>query len=1134
MFRPGFIRDSIAKNGSALRPYFKQICLVAESLMKAHDDGIAAFGTEIYQVLFEVFRDDSSRQEILGNIVSHTGGGDGASADAALDVLVHIARHQRGALRPFAVFIKGILDYLDNLKPHHIRKLFGVLTMISISNDSGARELDDDVQIYIRKLLSSHNGKYMQHGIIGAVSAVVALSTVFRTDRLQSQGAEESAEENQFTAGGRDRSDQALHLLETVKSKCEVTPRASVFLYDELSSALIAVRGHIDCRIKASALDWMKDNLTSTLEDTYLHELPEDDSDDPQDAVTMTKFCATPIKDFHSTLTLQGAMNLDADMAQVLLNPVKILVDIEGGEMLQRMCAMLRLVGAMEWATTGSIESIDALAGCPILLFHDDHIQDFKLLEPHEQTDIALLLFHVSNWIIEVLNTFCLDPASELKKKMVHRTNHLLQILTTLQKVLEQHDVQLPDLNRSLESDAVPGASSSKSTGGVQAKAKAKAMAKGKAKGSDGQSKSQAPAKKGKGKGKGQQTGSDDSEESSAGGSRALMSKKGRDKSTRRDDDDDEEEGPGEFGAPIAQKGGGASANNNNKSLLQLSSATGLYTQLTAVRDQSKFFRELDLTVHNVLAFSCNPSSLRARAAAADDAGDEQAALDDRAVLALVQDMWSKVDGIVSQRRAFPWGKGGREGASRREVDPTSFFNNMRSIWHALCLLFDSAAKRLGATEETMDIDMLQAPDDILQQILLTIMAIIDRSLECTEYLGPHRDESQLVMLSAFVLDGQGVTSACAVMQDESEVHAAAVGAYHFFNEYVQQMPSFRLASALIFLQTKIAEKVGEGGEKQDDVKQALSEQALWCLTSSQWGNDTVTEREAVTRLLRCYVSRHKEPIDCINKVSVELLPEFDPDDVREDVQAEGFCRMSGRSFPAIFNVLLEHTTQCFAEIEKTAVDTEKHKQDPAALVARLHTSVEAFDRLIKFSKNWDRDSSVLHACIKFGNKVVLSFTKIVPYLQRSFKTQQEEIKTVIKQLQGSTRALQHICAHAKVEKDQRVFKLVPQVRRNLEAMLFKVKALAETMGCLAAFSVGNLKHRNLQGQEVSSQVVDDDESASDEEEGEEEGEEDSEPPTPRPLRRCSAKGKDAAEEEEAEEEEDEESDTDSENESDH
>ena len=35
------------------------------------------------------------------------------------------------------------------------------------------------------------------------------------------------------------------------------------------------------------------------------------------------------------------------------------------------------------------------------------------------------------------------------------------------------------------------------------------------------------------------------------------------------------------------------------------------------------------------------------------------------------------------------------------------------------------------------------------------------------------------------------------------------------------------------------------------------------------------------------------------------------------------------------------------------------------------------------------------------------------------------------------------------VEKDQRAFKLVPQLKRNLEAMLFKVKALIEAMGCL-------------------------------------------------------------------------------------
>ena len=53
------------------------------------------------------------------------------------------------------------------------------------------------------------------------------------------------------------------------------------------------------------------------------------------------------------------------------------------------------------------------------------------------------------------------------------------------------------------------------------------------------------------------------------------------------------------------------------------------------------------------------------------------------------------------------------------------------------------------------------------------------------------------------------------------------------------------------------------------------------------------------------------------------------------------------------------------------------------------------------------------------------------PSLSFAPRCLQEEIKAVIKQLQGSTRILQHICAHAKVEKDQRVFKLGEFIRIN-------------------------------------------------------------------------------------------------------
>jgi Fanconi anemia group D2 protein len=1064
LFAPGFMRDSIAKMSHALRPYFWQICAVADSLMKAHDDGLAAFGTEVYQVLFEVYRDDSSRQDILGNIISHSGAGDDSTVDSALNVLVHLAHEHRAELRPFAVFIKGILDYLDNLKPHQIRKLFNVLSMISISDGAGARELDDDVTIYIRKLLSSAKWKYMQHGIIGAVSAIVALSTVHCHDSPTSQGAD-SAHESQLPAGSRGRYDQAMQLLETVKSKCDVTQRAGVYFYDELSNGLLAVRAHSDRRIKASSLEWMMENLASTLEDTYLYDLPESETGDEKDRILMPEFCEKSLTDLHPSLKLRGMYNLDGAAAQVLLNPVKLMTGAEQNEMLHRMCAVFRLVGTIEWATKGCIDDIDALAGCPILMFDDEHIQDFKLLEPGEKSQIVLLSFHASNWIIEVLNTFCNQPDAEIKTKMVQRVNNLMQILSTLDEVLQMHGVQLPDLNEGPDLDC-----------GYSGFKQGPRTGKGKGRGEE----SAAGSEKGKGKakGNGKEPASDDSDDSMTNASdpTAKVKKGRRTKGKGKEAVDDDEDGTGEHGATATQKGAAGGTANGQKTNLQLACTTGIFTQLTSVRGQASSFRQLDITVQNVLAYSFESSA---------DNETTLTGLDDCAVLGLLQDLLSKVDAIVAQRRLFPWGnRASAPSTSRRQLDPLGFFSKMQAIWPSLRHLFYSCAKRLGATDETMDLDMESAPDSQLQEILLTFIAIIERSLDCSEYLGPNRLKHQMALLSTLNIEGgQGSTEHAPEATPDLDVQAAAVGAFRFFDAFVQQMPTFRLASALIFLLAKITDKAcGEDG-----LQESLSDQALWCLTSSAWGDSTVKERDSLSRLLACYISRSKEPIECINKISMELLPAFDPDDVKDDVEAEGYCKMSGRSFSSLFNVVFDHTMQSFAEVEKTVVEMNKRSAAPEGLLVRLHASVQAFNQLIRFSNNWDRDSGVLHACVKYGNKIVVSFTKVVPYLERSFKTQPEEIKAIVRGLQLSTRALQHICAHGKVEKDQRVFQLVPQVRRNLETMLFKVKALIENIGCLAAFSVGNLKHRNLQGHEVCSQVAESDDDDDDEESEQEE-----------------------------------------------
>ena len=93
----------------------------------------------------------------------------------------------------------------------------------------------------------------------------------------------------------------------------------------------------------------------------------------------------------------------------------------------------------------------------------------------------------------------------------------------------------------------------------------------------------------------------------------------------------------------------------------------------------------------------------------------------------------------------------------------------------------------------------------------------------------------------------------------------------------------------------------------------------------------------------------------------------------------------------------------------------------------------------------------------------------------------------LIKSLQLATRFLQSVCSHSKISQDVSLANNVPLLQKSLEVLVFRVKAMLAANDCLDAFVLGNLKNRDLQGEEILSQAsVDDDE---DREEGEDEEE---------------------------------------------
>ena len=99
-----------------------------------------------------------------------------------------------------------------------------------------------------------------------------------------------------------------------------------------------------------------------------------------------------------------------------------------------------------------------------------------------------------------------------------------------------------------------------------------------------------------------------------------------------------------------------------------------------------------------------------------------------------------------------------------------------------------------------------------------------------------------------------------------------------------------------------------------------------------------------------------------------------------------------------------------------------------------------------------------------------------MPLLDKLFTNNSGDCIGLLKDFQVSTRQLQHICSHSKLQKDVALANHVPMLKKSLEAFVFRVKAMLtvnwNAPGPTGAkmshtFWVGNLKNRDLKGAEI-------------------------------------------------------------------
>ena len=63
----------------------------------------------------------------------------------------------------------------------------------------------------------------------------------------------------------------------------------------------------------------------------------------------------------------------------------------------------------------------------------------------------------------------------------------------------------------------------------------------------------------------------------------------------------------------------------------------------------------------------------------------------------------------------------------------------------------------------------------------------------------------------------------------------------------------------------------------------------------------------------------------------------------------------------------------------------------------------------------------------------------------------------LLKTLQQSTRYMQHCCGHSKVAKDTNLVNNVPQLKKSLETLLFRVKVVNNILSILFRGQLGKI-----------------------------------------------------------------------------
>ncbi|XP_043096952.1 Fanconi anemia group D2 protein isoform X2 [Puntigrus tetrazona] len=1016
--RKGLIQENLLQktfkgHAQVMRGYFPSILALAQGLLRSPDCCVVPFGGHMYKQAFTAF-DSYCQQEVVGSLVTHACSGVSGEVDVALELLCELVSQKPAEMSQFTVFVKGILDYMDNLSSQQIRRLFHLLSRLAFGQEQHGGHIQDDMHIVIRKQLSSTVPKYKRIGIIGAVMMVGSMGSC-RNKPDGSQGGTLPKDTNR----------QVMALLELVRSCSETSPEAAALYYDELANLLQT------CKLDPLVQAWIGKSVLEDFQEDFVVDLGPDlsgsfmfpasvmynlDEDESQGGIAINLLPLMAQDQQHKTDTTQAAgVKKERRMSPLCLSSFFRLL---------RLCE--------EVQHQGDLEEIDALLGCPLILTDMEVVEKVESLSKAEREFLCSLLFYTINWFRETVNAFCKQNDPEMKMKVVTRIQNITYLQSLLHTCLAATPGYTPP-QANFDGESAEGMMPSSSS---------------------------ALPKKGK-------------KESSGRKRKASASK-------NSSGDKSQLEGPAE--AEDSQQDHPEKENEKEK---EKDAKSGV--SLSSYRP---FFRELDVEALCVL--QCGLLSRTLLDTELHSKLREEVQLGPAELLFLLEDMWRKLDFSLASAPAkkAPFFKSKTDRAvgfaHLQQKNAKEIATCCIELLPTLCTHLENCHNHFQTLLSEHQ-GVVDAPGvDVKEQHLMCsayqlLLQVLHTTFSWAGFSGPeHR---------ALLKNALGVL-ADRLKEDETDLTLDQLSrhAFEYLQNFRNTVPSLNTALCLTQLLIVLSQYGGSNHRTYREQITSLTRHFLcqeWVTASGEKerGNKY---NEALQTLLGIYMEHTDDVLKAVEEIAGEGVPELL--NAAKDANSRSWPTLNRQTFLVYYKSMMAELERAVRKIPPSKQTDNQEVQSEKLLTWNL--AVRDFHILINLVKMFD-SRPVLTVCLKYGRLFLESFLKLgMPLLDYSFKKHKEDVQSLLKTFQLSTRQLHHMCGHSKIRQDTGLTNHVPALKKNLEQFVYRVKAMLTLNHCQEAFWLGNLKNRDLKGEEIlsqRSQAVDEEEEESSQLQSEEE-----------------------------------------------